>query len=280
MKTFSDFIKESSNEKKPPILITAQPVHGGHSRKMEPILITAQPVHGGHASTKKKRKHIKEEVTETDAWQEHNENEHLGKNLSRVSDKINMSPEDFQKHPGSQHVRGYTVHSASLNNILIKKATGQKSKIDPEPDDTAWLKDRRQSDKETHEKSVKAIDNALTHSKLPHDLHVYHGTTTFNPGEEANKHPEGHIKIPTYLSTSISKTEASAFADPSSENGHIIHIHMKKGQNALPIGGNSDHSGEEEVLLPRNQTLKVHPVPTKLDNGMHVWHAHVVDQPN
>ena len=134
-----------------------------------------------------------------------------------------------------------------------------------------------------HEDTIKGIDSALKRSKLKDDVHVYHGTNgVFNPGTEAAKHPEGHIKLPAYTSTSISRGIGVSFAQPDSSrdieerSSHVIHIHMKKGQHGMYVGSNSKFPREREMILPRNTVLKVHPVPTELENNIKVWHAHIV----
>ena len=72
---------------------------------------------------------------------------------------------------------------------------------------------------------------------------------------------EGHkvYHQPAYLSSSISKHTASAFADEAAENNesdekHILHWHHDKGQSVGVIGKHSKHEYEHEVLVPRTDS--------------------------
>ena len=113
-----------------------------------------------------------------------------------------------------------------------------------------------------------------------------HSGIKFHPDVEASKHPDRHIHLPAYTSTSLRPLKARTFASLQGGGGidrHVLSIHVKKGQNALPILHNSSHLYEDEVLLPRDTTLKVAAKPHKIDgeNGgikTHYWKAHIVHQ--
>lgn len=111
-----------------------------------------------------------------------------------------------------------------------------------------------------------------------------------NPGEVAAKHPEGHIHLPAFTSTSIHKDTAEGFAQEH-DNGygktrHIIHFHLPKDHKGVYIGEGhdgekiSEHEREGEFVLPRGTNWKIHPQPDIYEhhNGdeNHVWHAHPV----
>jgi len=265
MKSFKSFIKKAN-------LITAVPTHGKHAQEKPPI-ITAEPVHGKHA--------IKEDNDAYYDWNYHNDNSHLGKDTQDVHNKINLSTNQFKKKHGStsvEHLHNYSAFSQDTNRHLIHKAVGGKS---PFENNLGLDPVKRESNAKD---MVHGVDHALKNSKLDHDLHVYHGTNTWHPGEESAKHSEGIVHLPTYLSTSISKSVGVDYTHPhtklENKGHHILHIHLKKGQHGAYLGNNSCFDGEHEFLMPRDTKLKIHPEPTKLKydgNDLHVWHAHVVD---
>ena len=259
-------------------------VHGKKGK--EPILIPVAPVHGSHAHHKKhEKKHVDENfnmpaTSNAVDWADHNDNTHLGKTLGEVHNKLDIPRSKFFEIPGNEHVSGYTQKSYRVNEDLLDKAHKRP---------LTWHTDPKQLSN-----SVKHLDKALGHQTLDHDLHVYHGTTKFNPGELSSKHPKRLIKSAAYMSTSIDKDKAMRFASrwPSSdiehveghgkswgeaEKPHILHIHLKPGQKGMYVGDNSHHQKEREFILPRNTVLKVHPTPTVLHNGVTVWHSHVVE---
>lgn len=285
MKNFKNFITEAKKSV-PPILITAMAVHGSHAKKqsVEPTIISATPVHGSHAKKQIKESWFGEKPLDHREWIEDHENNHIGESPNEVHSKLNKPAEEHNSIPGAEHVHEYTHFSQPINHELISRATGTPTSMSHKDDDDAYQTKYRDERREKHNTIVHGIDSAIKHSKLPHDIHVYHGTDQFNPGAEAAKHPEGHIKLPPYISTSISKNTAIKFANADHPNkpdvgSHVIHIHMKKSQHGLYTGDNSKFPKEREMILPRNQTLKIHPKPTKLNNGTHVWHATVHDQP-
>jgi hypothetical protein len=256
-----------------PILIPSDPVHGAHSRKqIAPILIPSDPVHGAHSKPKRSLK--EETVHGYHKWMEKHNNHHLGKNHEEVHEKINQSKEDFEKNPDHHHLMNYSDSSYVTNHNLLKLAKKEK----PEWADGQQSKKFNKKRKKHVVRMVNGLDRTFKRddSKLKHDLHVYHGTDKFNPGELASQHPDRKIKSAAYMSTSINKKQVEAFAGRHN-NSHIIHIRLKKGQKAKYLGDNSKHVNERECLLPRNTTLKIHHKPTKLSCGTHVWHARVVD---
>lgn len=294
MDSFKSFLKKAI----PPILITTEPVHGSHAYK-PPILITTEPVHGSHASKQANRVGIKED-SHSDNWKELNDNEHLGKNSDEITDRLH-NPK-IKEHEHFHHVYRYTEGSDGVNRGLISKATTGSSILEArvkdhadaikelkakgaKPDHPAFaqhehLKAVYERKVAESKKQVSGIDKVISdHGTLNHDLHVYHGAN-FDPGDLAKKHPDGHIKSPCYLSTSHRKKTAQYFAAQGHGQGgyHILHIHLKKGQKALPILKHSEVASEHEHLLPRNTVLKVHPKPKKLLHGTHIWHATVHSQ--
>lgn len=236
----------------------------------KPVLITAIPVHGGHAKVKKKLQESFGYKEPTDSWFKHNENSHLGETQDDVHNKLHMKEETFLEHVGGtdnhNHLHDYTDHSHGINSALAKKK------------ETKW-----------DHPVIHALDH-ITQKPIDHELHVYHGLDTWDPGKEIKKNKHGLLHIPTFLSTSTSKLEAHKFSKMQGEHhdelpktlnkGHILHIHLKKGNKGTYVGEHSaqtDITGynEHEFLIPRDTVLKVHPEHTLLNDGTKVWHATV-----
>lgn len=245
-------------------------------KKVDPILVAYVPVHGKHAKKQEDEKDDLKEGTHPPTsdykeWRDHNDNHHLGSNEEEVHKKLHNDAK-FLGKPNQHHaVQEYTLSSWETNAKLIKDATGK---------DTLGVGDRHEKfphKKEMHEKIVSGLDDHLKESKLEHDIHLYHGTGSFDPGKLAKQHPDGHIKFPNYLSTTLSKKVSAQFSSEGGRNSHTLHIQAKKGQTGSYLGSHSYSPHERELLLPRNTTLKVHPTPTIMSSGHKVWHAHIVE---
>ena len=288
-----DFIEESKKRG----VILAQPVHGKHSK--EPVshngVILVDPVHGKHSRPTSEDKGHKvneayqNQYSKSPEGHEHfidfgnkNYNDHLGEHVADVHKKLDLPSHKYEENPHHAALSRYSVSSYHLNNGLINRAAGRSNVWDHAKYDTAEEKQSKNKRKERFENDVKDLDNSFKHphARLQHDLHVFHGTTRFNPGEEAAKNG-GKITLPGYTSTSINASNALDFAEAGqSHNSHVIHIHLKKGQKAHYLGSNSAVPEEQEALLPRNTTLRVHPKPTILHSGTkgkltHIWHGHI-----
>jgi len=162
------------------------------------------------------------------------------------------------------HVQAYTRDSSYLNRHLFNKHV-----------------DGEKHDEEVRGINIKTMDKAVTRNKLKHDLHVYSGVT-WHPGNVAKQHPERHVHLPAYTSTSLDKSVAHGFATGDENNNtHVIHFHLKKGQPGKYVEHHTENPGEQEFILPRNTTVKIHPRPDRYEDAVsgqvtHVWHAHVV----
>ena len=281
--------------------IDAQPVHGKHSK--EPVsvdgVILVNPMHGKHSrppSENKGQKKIDEEYKNqyslSPEGHEHhidfgnkNYNDHLGEHVSDVHKKIDLPRESYHQNPHHSALTNYSVSSYETNNALINNAAGRSNKWDHSKYDSEEDRVRKTNRKKRFEEHVKNLDDSFNHphATLQHDLHVFHGTSRFNPGAEAAKNG-GRITLPAFTSTSINAKNALDFAGAGdSNNAHVIHIHLKKGQKAHYLGSNSEVPEEQEALLPRNTTLRIHPKPTILHAGSggnltHVWHGYVEDK--
>ena len=149
----------------------------------------------------------------------------------------------------------------------------------------------------TPEKSSLPLDGALQKNKLTKDMHVYSGVQ-FNPGKVASQNDQRHIDLPAYTSTSTSKSVAADYAGQHREkqedgftHHHIIHFHLKKGQQGAFVGNNPDvakkhqmsnFSSENEYIVPRNTRVHIKETPDIYTHEAakmkyHVWHAHVAD---
>lgn len=291
-----DFIEESKKRG----VILAQPVHGKHSK--EPVshngVILVDPVHGKHSRPVSGNKGHKvneayqDQYAKSPEGHEHyidfgnkNYNDHMGEHVEHVHKALDLPQHKFEENPHSSALKRYSVSSFHINNSLIRKAGGRSNEWEHSPYDSPKEKELKDRKKARFESDVHDLDNSFKHpsARLNHDLHVFHGTTKFNPGEEAAKNG-GRIHLPAYTSTSINARNALDFADAGqSHSSHVIHIHMKKGQHGHYLGSNSEVPEEQELLLPRNTTLRIHPKPTILHSGAgsskktHVWHAHIED---
>jgi hypothetical protein len=291
MQSFKKFLEEAKFNKG--TIITAEPVHGNHSKPpRQPKLIDKDPVHGAHSKPPQKIKEEHENRYDLDNdgnqhikdFVRKNHNEHLGNDHYEVHHALNLTHEDFHKNEHAPSLYKYSKQSWETNKELLNKATGQPSlpSLTPSQYDSESSKEYKKENAQIHDEHVKSLDASFHHPNavLKHDVHVFHGTNKFNPGEEAKK-GSGRITMPGYTSTSIDPKTAHDFAG-TSDDSHIIHIHLKKGQRAHYLGSHSNYDNEKEMMLPRNTTLQIHPTPTVTHNGdgtkTHVWHGHVVGE--
>ena len=138
--------------------------------------------------------------------------------------------------------------------------------------------------------SLSMLDTITKKSKLAKNTIVHTGVR-HDPSSLADEN--GHIHLAAYTSTSDDHHQAYRFAarqasrrddhaNNTKQTGHIISIHLKKGQHAVSIQSKSAYKDEKERLLPRNTKLKLHPVPSISTDAegreIHTWTAHVVSQ--
>jgi hypothetical protein len=196
-------------------------------------------------------------------WVNKHDNLHLGKDEDVVGKKLIKADVTHGHDRVPLHM--YTRDSTNLNSALYRAHRDSQ----PHPEKVGLH-------------TTSALDTAVNRNSLSHDLHLYSGVK-FNPGHEAAKHPEGHVHLPAFTSTTLDKSEARWFsrADDAGHE-HILHIHAHAGTKGKYVDHISENDGEKEFILPRNTTLKVHPTPTKYTNNSgnttHVWHATVHNQ--
>lgn len=295
MKSFKQFLKVIA-----PIIVDVAPVHGSHARKKKaPVVVDVDPVHGSHAS----KGSLKEEKFEhgdagraepgVDGAAFHKKHGLSDRKWKHIDKSYTPSAMDYPNHTPLKSVKDYTEASA-INHQLIHHATGKASYLDsshehylakkpkfPEKNSLIFSQRNRQLNNQKRH-----LDHAISSNKLKSKAVVYHGTS-FNPHEFASKHPDRHIHMPSYTSTSTSSEMAADFSHPhynpdkpSKDNAHVLRIHLPKGHEALPILHRSHHDHEHEVLLHRDSKFKISEKPThSVDHGhkvVHYWDAHPV----
>lgn len=271
------------------------PEHGGHSKEKKNVkapLADYTPEHGGHA----KPRHFKEEAKSEDYFNfvNHNPNSKIGRTHDDVHEKLNPSQQSWDKKPKLHRdaASEYTGASYWINRELVAKGHNKPSTFEHLDTDQGWEKKGKSDYAKKFPKAVKGLDSFLKGGKVKHDMTVFHGVSakssqSFNPGELASQHPDRHIRMPAYLSTSIHPSIASSFARPMFEGKptttHILRIHLKKGQSGYRyLGDRSEFPKEREGILARDKTLKISEHPTEIHHHetggkMHVWDAHVID---
>jgi len=179
-------------------------------------------------------------------------------------------PNKMKISPGEQEsIRGYidkndspyredespkTWHSYKINSALINNK--------PIPDHL----------KQTHD----GLSSAITNNPMRVHLHTYSGVS-FDPRKHLDEN--GKMRSPAFMSTTHDKRLAHIFAEKkarSSRPMHIMHIHLKPGDSALPVTGFSEFRDEHETILNKNTVLQhkgttVHQDP---DSGQRVYVHH------
>jgi len=200
---------------------------------------------------------------DTNDFLDSNDNEEHG-GVSGVHESLSVH--DQHDEQDESNVHWYTANSRQRNEYLYR------SHVQGNP-----------------VKAKTSMDETLEKNRLPHDLHVYSGVN-WHPGDVSAKHSEGHVHLPAYTSTSTDPEVAHSFARDhaeaehgSADEHHVIHFHLKKGQQGKYVGHTSEVPNESEYILPRNTTIKVHPKPDVYthpynDEKTFVWHAHPVSE--
>jgi len=227
--------------------------------------------HMGHKIDTPKSKRLKSSLKEetspvkTKDWLDKNENG--GRSVHKITNELLNDADPISKEH-AETLRYYSgPDSAVINKKLIDDHYGKK------PDSSGSLP------KEYIEKAIKHLDKITSHN-IRRQLHVYSGLG-FDPSQHVDS--QGHLRMPAFTSVTHDKNVAHKFAQINHEEGrtqakHILHIHLKSYDRATHISGHAFVPDEHESILPRNTTLKVHPIPTILSDGTHVWHAHVHHQ--
>jgi len=317
MKTFKQFIesekvhtpsqeKHSKKYVEPPIA-NYIPSHGKHSiekkyvknsiekKYVEPPIANYTPSHGKHSVQEAKLP----ETMGHKEFESHNPNPKIHPTVTGVHEHLDPPEEKWnrslRKHE-REAVAEYTASSASTNHELLETSKGNPSNFEHKPEDSAWDKDWKDGNKARHHKILKGLDSVLNRSRVPRNLTVYHGinaksSETFNPGELASQHPDRHIRMPAFISTSVDPAISSSFARPEKWEGtvkkptitHMLRINLKRGQKGYRyVGERSSIAAEREGIIRRNTVLKISEHPTVVHHPetgghIHVWDAHLVD---
>lgn len=279
MKALTNFIATTTKKIKP-ILVLVPPVHGKHSwgepevvseipthgshARPRPVVVTAQPVHGSHSYPPDD---IQESLNQINDWLSSHENGHLGVSEDDVQNALHEHYNIEALGEGhKEHLLRYAGGSRSLNERLIHSSKTS----DPERDikEAGWSK------------RVQGLDEVLGKHKTPNSMTVYHGAG-FDPEDYVNQHPEGLLKIPTYLSTSISKSKGLDFAKElrnyrGFDHRNILKINVPENHPGFFIGKHGIFDDEKEFLMPRNTVLRVDKNPLNIDtrhSSYKIWSA-------
>jgi hypothetical protein len=265
MQTFKQFLKEQEIDPKNgcigpdgvPCLYT------NWDRAIGPDGVPTALIDWSDARARKRRVQEGKHGDHIDHWTEHHDNDHIGGSVRAVHE--HLADADSSGRGDVEAVRHYTRDSKWLNEGLYDAhKTGAKVPY------------------ELGGHSVLALDKAMKKNKLAKPLNVYSGVRV-NPGKLAEQHPEGHLHLPAFVSTSIDKDEARTFAEHGygsyGKDQHIIHFHVPAGHEGKYVDHHSANSGEREFILPRGTTWKIHPKPDSYENNdgethTHIWHAH------
>jgi hypothetical protein len=196
-------------------------------------------------------------------WVAQRHNDHIAPDYQGVHNALHARY-PYEAAPNHPHVYSFTMGSKDLNEELLAHYNNGTTP----PNYIAGH-------------HLPSLDQSMGHHKLKHKLDVYSGVT-FHPGKLASAN-EDHIHFPNYLSTTLSKHTAASFTEPLKHDGvtarHILHLHLKKGQQGLYVGKHSSHDQEYEYILHRNQTFKINPKPEIIapPEGFHthtfIWHG-------
>ena len=293
MKKFKEFINSiMSDSPMAAAIVDKLPIHGRHS-KIPAVIVDALPVHGSHANKSSDiQEALEKDVSVGDFKSIHGLSPKEWNGL-----KSSYTPQ-AEHDDGDVHksIKNYTNNSR-INNELLRHATGKNSIFRAKShhdynSKTGYnlYKSSEQFDdqKESMTRQRDHLDHAISQNRLKREAVVYHGTG-FHPGDFASRHPDRHIELPTYVSTSASRAIATEFARNASggTSSHVLRIRLPKGHPALPILNRSEYAGgetgqraEHEVLLPRNSRFKIsaQPVYTSRSGGktVHYWDAEPV----
>jgi hypothetical protein len=120
------------------------------------------------------------------------------------------------------------------------------------------------------------IDSILKKNKFVGQFHSFHGIG-FDPAEKLGN--DGNLlHLPAYTSGSVNRNIALKYANfsPVGNVRHMLHVIHSPGSHGLYLGNNT--FPDNEVLLPRNMTLKMFPnQPSEYHVGdarVKIWTAH------
>jgi len=119
-------------------------------------------------------------------------------------------------------------------------------------------------------KTLIGMSRAIKSNKAGKDLHVYTG---LGDNRTAHLHKEmkskGHVGLPTFTSTSLSKNIARTFSTDKT----LLKIHVPADAHTAYVNHHSSNKGEHEVVLHPNAKIKVNPNPSRDLLGHKTYHA-------
>jgi hypothetical protein len=224
------------------------------------------------------------------------------------SSSINRMAIDMHKY-GDKHDPGLSAYTSFV--LPQHMARHVKNWLSEEPD----VKDEYNANGNQRITTISHLDDAVKHTKTPHDMHVYSGVgfhplrltehagkktfglhlPAFRPSvairfarpEHAIRHTtDGRLaKIPEFSdNTALAKS-------PKNFAAHVLKIHVPEGSHGVYLGHRNDLSlskREAEFIIPRKAKLIIagksshtHDVyedeyDKKLEKRVHVWHAKLV----
>ena len=271
MKKYKEFIKNKETIATIPV-----PIHFKYVDPIDDIkpATIPSPIHF---------KYVKEDVGNIhpplEKWLNKNDNTHLTKGKTAVGHD-NITKADSLSEHISKKLRNHQAKNPESDDHkkTVEHYTDESRHINKHLLDSHKIQEPIYK----HLHHIKNLDHLTSSHKLDHDLHVYSGVG-FHPGE-LTKHSNGILKSPAFISTTHSKHTARSFArrtntvDGNHLSSHIIHLHLKKGENAYHTTEHSVLSREHETIIPRDTNLKIHPKPTIYEHGVtkyHIWHAEI-----
>jgi hypothetical protein len=297
MESFKNFIQNVMREPEMKnALVDKLPRHGRHT-KMTAVMVTSKPVHGSHSRQDLKEEFLAEalpaDVTTKNFRDAHRPTDKEWKALN-TSYKPQHEDDDGNVH---KSIVAYTENS-NINHQLLNAVTNKPNVLNMTHEEYNNHPQTKRQGKTIRDESafnevkkvrntqVSHLDHAIQSNRLKREAVVYHGTG-FHPNEFASQHPNRHIELPTYVSTSASRKIAQQFSEPSTyDAGHVLRIRLPKGHPALPIldrstyAPGSGNEAEHEVLLPRNSRFRIseHPIHTvnTKKGKVHIWDAEPV----
>lgn len=127
------------------------------------------------------------------------------------------------------------------------------------PPATGWVNNAvrgKEPFTEKTKKEMEVLDSMLAKSEIKEDIVVHRGFSKKRFEELSQAAPGSIMEDPGYVSTSIFRKSAQAFAGKYNTES-VVEIRVKKGQRALPLSDGIDPGGAHEVLLDRGARFRV-----------------------
>jgi ADP-ribosyltransferase exoenzyme len=236
----------------------------------KPELSFPEPIHfkGTHQGTKPSNAqeliHFRMESASSNhlsTWLDKNDNNHLGSSSEEISHHLKSKQKPLTQRE-TRATKKYTDYSSTVNHDLIAHHDNGTNPLEGK-----------------HADHVKKLDST-TNRTLENHLSVYSGVKR-NPGKLAAGSKNRVVHLPAFTSTTHDKATAQRFAVSKAKGNktnehHIIHFHLRPGDQAAHVSHVARYDDEHETVLPRNTKIIIHPKPDVYHHGndkYHVWHA-------